>query len=259
MRRKEKTIIWIMCTTVVVLVLYFGVLVFDKRAKSDVMEESTDSIKIVKTVEESGIKSDEINDKEEIDYDALINQARDCLIGKSKIFKISDDLRISIEFEGYNKDYQDLGYCIADFNNDGVDELIFGVISTPNNPAWEGYVYDIYTREKGKTVQLADGAARYHWYICEDGIYSEECSSNAFSNGFSYYSLNDGKLKLLETVIKERVPVDEDKNEDIWLYSDSLTYEMHYQSDRYDIISEEKAKEIMGKYKIIYPNFVPFE
>ena len=64
------------------------------------------------------------------------------LFGKSNKAILGENITLSLEYGGINRDYQELGYAITDINNDGVDELIFGVNPVPGNPEWKGYVYD---------------------------------------------------------------------------------------------------------------------
>ena len=194
-----------------------------------------------------------------LSYEDIIDVARDMLSGKSNKAIIGENITLSLEFGGINRDYQELGYAITDINNDGVDELIFGVNPVAGNPGWKGYVYDIYTTVDGQVIQLADGAARYHWFICKDNMVAYEISSDGFSIGWEYWTVSkNGYMSLKETVINQKILDENGKSKTLWLYSNQLSYEYHNSYELFDVITEEKAQEIKGKYEYIYPEFKPF-
>jgi len=194
-----------------------------------------------------------------LSYEDLIGAARDMLSGKSNNAILGENITLSLEFGGINRDYQELGYAITDINNDGVDELIFGVNPVAGNPGWKGYVYDIYTTVDGQVVQLADGAARYHWFICKDNMVAYEISSDGFSIGWEYWTVSkDGYMSLKETVINQKILDENGKSKTLWLHSDKLSYEYHNSYELFDVITEEKAQEIRDKYEYVYPEFIAF-
>ena len=194
-----------------------------------------------------------------LSYEDIIDAARDMLFGKSNKAIIGENITLSLEFGGINRDYQELGYAITDINNDGVDELILGVNPVPGNPGWKGYVYDIYTTVDGQVIQLADGAARYHWFICKENMVAYEISSDGFSIGWEYWTVSkDGYMSLKETIINQKILDENGKSKTLWLYSNQLSYEYHNSYELFDTITEEKAQEIRDKYEYIYPEFTSF-
>ncbi len=194
-----------------------------------------------------------------ISYEDIIDAASAMYNGLSDKRIISDDIEISSECQGMNRDYQELGYAATDINGDGIDELIFGVNPVPGNSDWKGYVYDIYTMVDNRVVQLVDGAARNHWFICSNNMLAYEISSDGFSIGWEYWAMSkDGDMMLKETVIKQNVLDENQKSKTLWLYSDQLDYTYHNNYELFDIITEEKAGEIKEKYKYVYLEFTPF-
>ena len=194
-----------------------------------------------------------------LSYQDIIDAARDRILGKSDRIILGNNIELSLEFGGINHDYQELGYVITDINNDGVDELIFGVNPVAGNPGWKGYVYDIYTTVDGQVIQLADGAARYHWFICKDNMVAYEISSDGFSIGWEYWTMSkDGYMSLKETVINQKILDENGKSKTLWLYSNQLSYEYHDSYELFDVITEEKAGEIRDKYEYVYPEFIAF-
>ncbi len=81
-------------------------------------------------------------------------------------------------------------YRIMDYNNDGIPELFIGLSG--------GTIYDVYTFDKGKAVQLMIniGYRAGTCILCKNGIIKDMWSGSAFENGVKFHKLQKNKNKL---------------------------------------------------------------
>ena len=66
-------------------------------------------------------------------------------------------------------------------------------------------LYDVYTASNGKVVHVLSGHERNRYYLqwLEEGAYmiANEASNSAYNSAWYYYSLNNGKLELMQGVV----------------------------------------------------------
>ncbi|MBQ7980402.1 MAG: hypothetical protein IJ305_02215, partial [Oscillospiraceae bacterium] len=93
------------------------------------------------------------------------------------------------------KDYQSMGYCYMDIDNNGTEELIFGAINPINGRTT---IYNVATVRDGKIFQPVEGWTRNSFWYCGDGIIGNYGSGGAGYNEYNFYKYNDGELELIE-------------------------------------------------------------
>ncbi len=154
-----------------------------------------------------------------------------------------------------NPDYETQGYTVVDIDGDGVKELLFGANGTGT---WDNIIYGIYTIKDGRMFTSAIGWEKNRFYLCGDGIVSNEGSSGAAVQEYLYYNYSGQRIGLdteehyeglIECVIFDAI---EDENNP-WFYS---TNSGDVKSAGH--IDESRAKSVMDKYKHQKIQFTPF-
>lgn len=172
----------------------------------------------------------------------------------------NDDMLSSVHF---SVNYIN-SYYIADLDNNGTNELVLGedwVIKRMNPATKEteiiayDVIYGIYTLKNDNLVSVFEGGQRDILYFCENGILANEGSSSASSGIHAYYTYNNRELHLKEAVIYDALESDGvTQRANPWFYSTST----YFSDDDEFMITEEKAHEIMDKYKCIDVDFIKF-
>lgn len=91
----------------------------------------------------------------------------------------------------------DVGYMLIDLDKDGIPELITSVFAE----SWgsgDGFLYDLYTYQDGKVINLISSGERYRYYLCSDHTLWYEGSSGAEESYAGYYHINKEKTGLEE-------------------------------------------------------------
>ncbi len=180
-------------------------------------------------------------------YGELIEAARKCHVEKD------EEMLENYDFSSVlitSSDYEVLGYWIEDLDGDGITKLIFGGNGTEPDDGWNGIIYDIYTISDGELIHVLDGWERNRYFLCENGMIANEGSSGAANSNYTYFTLENAELHLVESVIYDGMK----DAEHPWFYS----MESEYDAENAEPISEEQAKEIMGKYVYQRPTYIPF-
>ncbi|MDO4340426.1 MAG: lysozyme inhibitor LprI family protein [Eubacteriales bacterium] len=147
---------------------------------------------------------------------------------------------------GYTSSLDEMGYCLLDLDQNGVDELLIGCV---NDEDYVGMFYDLYTFAGKEPVLLASSSERDRYYLCEDYTIANEGSGSAQTSAFGYYLLDGSELTL-----KEAVMYDGDYDaQNPWFYSTENSWEDH----RYPI-EEYVADGIRKKYEHTAIPFQPF-
>lgn len=131
---------------------------------------------------------------------------------------------------------EDLGYCLMDINEDGIDELMIG---TAGEHAYTGMFFDLYTIVDGQRVLVISSGERDRYYVCEDRTIANEGSGGALSSFSGYYNLVSGQLELKEGIIFNA----DDHPENPWFYTTTSL-----SGDYSNPISEEEGRATIGKY-----------
>jgi len=138
-------------------------------------------------------------------------------------------------------DPYDLGWCLLDIDQNGVEELIIGD---------SVYIYDIYVMQphNGGPGHLIMKTGTDHYIICQDGTIEKQVY---FSKGMSWYhyELSDIDLQL-KNVLTYR-------NE----YEGTKATEMYYYGSNEDNgqpISKEEAGKIISSHQEMMLTFTPF-
>lgn len=110
------------------------------------------------------------------------------------------------------------GYCLKDIDADGIDELI--LTASYENSSEGPYIYAIVTMQDGHLIPiLSRGGQRNGYYLCQNGIISNEGSSGADYTSYSYYQLVNKSMQLIDEVYTH--PTDYDHRIG-WYYSTSM-------------------------------------
>lgn len=131
---------------------------------------------------------------------------------------------------------EDLGYCLMDINEDGIDELIIG---TAGEHAYTGMFFDLYTIVAGQRVLVISSGQRDRYYVSEDHTIANEGSGGARNSFWAYYNLVSGQLELKEGVVFNA----DDHPENPWFYTTT-----NISGDYSNPISEEEGRGVIGKY-----------
>lgn len=150
----------------------------------------------------------------------------------------------------------ELGYGFFDLDDNGVEELLIGIID--GGEGYRGMIYDLYTIKEGEITQMLSSLERIRYYICNDNIIAYEGSGGAGSSNYSFYKLekDDGNLTLTDAVIYE----DGYGVENPWYY---FTAKLVYQKDlnsaeHYRSIDQEEAMNIINSRPHIELPLTPF-
>ncbi len=85
-----------------------------------------------------------------------------------------------------------VGYCFADLDGDGMNELLIGQIS--GDEFTDKVIFDAYTLVDGAPVQLFQSRERARYYLCGDNTVALEGSSGADSADSELYAISGGAL-----------------------------------------------------------------
>lgn len=91
----------------------------------------------------------------------------------------------------------ELGWCLYDINRDGVNELIMGAVSQPQE------VYDIMAYDGAKLVRVFEGWNRNVGHVCHDGTVAVRGSGGAARSNYSFYVLSGTSLAHFGSIIHD--------------------------------------------------------
>lgn len=86
-----------------------------------------------------------------------------------------------------------VGFAIYDLDGNGQKELIISDLGS-------SVIYDVYTIENGKAVQVLSAGERYRFYLFENCLMENQWSGGAAVSGSDFFRLTDGKLVLEERI-----------------------------------------------------------
>ncbi len=87
-----------------------------------------------------------------------------------------------------------IGYAYYDINNDGIEELLIGEISTGEN---KGIIYDIYTMVDRKPNHVVSGNYKNRYFVCNDYFVCDEFAEDDEEYGTIVYFLTENTTNLL--------------------------------------------------------------
>ena len=90
-----------------------------------------------------------------------------------------------------------VGYCFADLDGDGVNELLIGQIS--GDEFTDKVIFDAYTLVDSAPVQLFQSRERARYYLCGDNTVALEGSSGADSADSELYAVSGGALTAISS------------------------------------------------------------
>ncbi|MBE5845331.1 MAG: hypothetical protein E7302_14360 [Butyrivibrio sp.] len=141
-----------------------------------------------------------------------------------------------------DKALEKIGYAYTDITNDGIDELLLGVISDTDEPS---VVYDIYTVVDRMPELVVSGTARNGYYAMEYGGITNFYLGGAAENGFYSYVVEPNSTNLIfQYGVKYDANTDE-KNPWFVTYSDENSWEAMTEEDynsRIEMASEQYLK-----------------
>lgn len=136
---------------------------------------------------------------------------------------------------GYDPDISKVGYCIMDIDGDGTDELLIGLYGHEN-----GAIYDLYTIINGERVRILSSGERDRYFLCQNNVIANEGSSSAVNSCWNYYDLENGMLKIRESVFTDGYY----DMENPWFYTTTDSHQDYSNS-----ISEETARSLIAQYE----------
>ena len=172
-------------------------------------------------------------------YQDFINSISSIYAGNpSGRYGTYEDYSIMFEVQsGHSREEKTLGYAVADVDDDGTEELLFGDM---HSDAEGTPLYDMYTIDHGEMVHVFDGWDRNRYYLTTDGGFMRHGSDSAFSSFSSFYIYERGELILLRSVI-----YNSEKNRDNpWF----LSYTNEYDTSGALPISQYDAEKIFSFY-----------
>lgn len=177
-------------------------------------------------------------------YEIFIETIRDGMLDNFQT-KTIEELQISTVFKYGPEAHKTLGYAFVDIDKNGVDELIFGELSTYKGNT----IYNVYTFEDSSIIQVVNGWERNRYYLCENNIIANEGSGGAALSIYSYYTYSEDGLIEFENVIYDGW----EDEESPWFYS------VHGQESKDAIsITKEEALSIINGYVYLEIQFEPF-
>lgn len=152
----------------------------------------------------------------------------------------NNNINYLVGYLNSNNDGGKLGYCYADVDGNGVDELIIGI---------DKQIYAMYTLVNNQPVQVIDAGERNAYYLEPDGVIVNVGSSSAFLSAYTFYHLEGSKL-----VVNNALVSDFSANEaEPWFYAEDDDWDVKNDSH----ISTEKAMKWIKAYEDNYITF-PF-
>ncbi len=141
-----------------------------------------------------------------------------------------------------DKAFDDIGFVYTDITNDGIDELLLGVISDSDQPS---VVFDVYTVVDRLPELVVSGTSRNSYYAMEYGGLANMYSNGAAENGFYTYVVEPNSSNLtFQYGVKYDAYADE-KNPWFVTYGDENSWEAMTEEDynsRMDMTSEQFLK-----------------
>lgn len=91
-------------------------------------------------------------------------------------------------------DISEVGYCLDDFDGDGVPELAIGIVGGCE-------IMAMYTMVGEDEFQVIDATERSSYWMSSDGMVVNRASNSAFSSGYRLSVLSGGKLNFQDALI----------------------------------------------------------
>lgn len=112
--------------------------------------------------------------------------------------KIEDD-GINLEFVSAARFSKEMVYRIMDYNQDGTPELFLGLRMQKS----AGCVYDVYTFDAGKPVQLMEGIGYRGGTcsFCKNNIINDSWSGSAATGGVIFHKMPKDKKQLTDFIV----------------------------------------------------------
>ena len=131
-------------------------------------------------------------------YDELINSVAD---GLKNGFTDEQKSKLDISEVFYSGDDTiGFGYYTKDLDGDGTEELLLCGYLIGFVDGIQGVIYDMYTIQDGKIVQVFNAAQRDQYYLCYNGMIACEESVGADYSTYAFYKYNKGKLDIVESL-----------------------------------------------------------
>ncbi len=112
--------------------------------------------------------------------------------------KIEDD-GINLEFVSAARSSKEMVYRVMDYNQDSTPELFLGLRMQESS----GFIYDVYTFDAGKAVQLMEGIGYRAGTcsFCKNNIINDSWSNSAAKGGVTFHKMPKDKKELIDFVV----------------------------------------------------------
>ena len=141
-----------------------------------------------------------------------------------------------------------IGYAYMDITNDGVDELLIGIIEDGNEPS---VVYDIYTTVDRETKHVISGTSRNRCYALEYGGFANVTSGGANENEVALYDIEPGSTDLMQQYSLKYDGYEDEKNPWFVSYDDGATWESMTEEDYNDRLKMTEDRYLKLDFKPI--------
>ena len=98
-----------------------------------------------------------------------------------------------------------LGYVLKDLDGNGIEELI---LASDGNNMHPHVIYEVYTFQNGMAVSVTKSAARYRYFLLQDGRFFMEGSSGAMYASWITYRFSGASLSVQEQIWTSEEPHD---------------------------------------------------
>jgi len=165
----------------------------------------------------AGIKGEDLYQYTVSRYLDAINEGWDA--NKFEEEKMSPEFYALVSNEG-DKALEKIGFAYKDISNDGVDELIMGVIGDGDEPS---VVYDVYTMVDGTPASVISGTSRNRYYALEYGGLANIRSEGAGEEIIMVYDITPGEEELMHQFSLKNDSYTDEKNPWFINYEDDDT------------------------------------
>lgn len=143
---------------------------------------------------------------------------------------------------------REVGFYIADINQDGIDELVINGTG--------GRIYELFTMDNGKVRELIRGGGRYDCHLQNDGLFFRHGSGGASHNDYEIWQMNGTGRVLFVEGYSQRP--DNVNLTDAWFHTKKPVKESDVTGG--ERISASAAESWIAKQenKIVRKRFVPF-
>lgn len=188
-------------------------------------------------------------------YEKILEEYKTMMAEKWDLEKISEENLCTLAGAFYDDNAAAYtGYLLYDLNGDNQPELLIGETNTTE--VVNRMIFDAYTIKDGAAQQLFVSHERNRYYLTEDEagacIIANEGSNGAANSGWTYYTLGEDGLQVVQAVICDGLADEEHP----WF----LAHDDDWDVTNDEAIDEQTAQDIIDSYTQNYAklDWIPF-